>query len=323
MMVIGFDSGGLSVMNCWNRDHCSVLYRDAAETSKWVNGKSTAEMVLAAFAFFSLLAVGSACAFEVPLTIWETAGVDRQQEICSTGVPLPCGLLHEPAGLAVFDPAGTPVPAQFRVLERWRDTGEGRDDLSIRWLLVTFLADVPAGKPAVYHLRRGKNPAPSEPLTIDQDADAYRMGGLTFRKDFTAPFAFELTDPAGKRIGTEGQEIRWSVWEDGPVRACLRAESETDHSRFGFHRLDLRLCGAEALGHDGHPEEHTERSSRPVLFPGFLRRLATARSADGPRLFCSAGNGGTRSPAVSRGNPPVYLMQASDGTESLGCVGRQ
>lgn len=31
---------------------------------------------------------------DVPLAIHEAAGVDRRQDICSTGVPLPCGLLQ-------------------------------------------------------------------------------------------------------------------------------------------------------------------------------------------------------------------------------------
>ena len=31
--------------------------------------------------------------------------------------------------------------AQFRVLERWREKAEGKDNLSVKWLLVTFLAE--------------------------------------------------------------------------------------------------------------------------------------------------------------------------------------
>jgi len=58
---------------------------------------------------------------DVPLTVHEVAGVDRRQDVCSTGVPLPCGLLREPEGIALFDSSGKAVPAQFRVLERWRD----------------------------------------------------------------------------------------------------------------------------------------------------------------------------------------------------------
>ena len=171
---------------------------------------------------------------DVPLTIQDVADARRTAEPCSTGVPLPCGLLMEPKGLAVFAPNGKPVPAQFRVLERWREKALGKGDLSVKWLLVTFLADVPKGGKAVYRLKAGKNPSPLRPVKIEEKGDAFEMGGLTFKKDFTAPFKLVLTDPDGKEITTKGQKIEWSVWEQGPVRACLKAESPTDHSRFGF-----------------------------------------------------------------------------------------
>ncbi|MGQ9662465.1 MAG: hypothetical protein ACUVWX_09045 [Kiritimatiellia bacterium] len=120
--------------------------------------------------------------FDIPLTVWDVAGVERKQEICSTGVPLPCGLLKEPEDIAVFDAAGKPVPAQFTVLERWRDAGEGRGDLSIRWLLVTFLADVPAGGKSEYRLARGTNPLPPHPVRIEDKGDAWLMGGAKVKK---------------------------------------------------------------------------------------------------------------------------------------------
>lgn len=61
--------------------------------------------------------------------------MDRRQDNCSTGVPLPCGLFREPQGIAVFHPSGQAVPAQFRVLERWRavrsfDAASNRSEIS-------------------------------------------------------------------------------------------------------------------------------------------------------------------------------------------------
>ena len=101
---------------------------------------------------------------DVPLTIDEPVGIGRKGEPCSTGIPFPSGLLKEPDGLAVVDPNGNAVTAQFRVLERWREEAVGKDDLSIKWLLVTFLADVAPRAEAVYHLQRGQNPLPQRPV---------------------------------------------------------------------------------------------------------------------------------------------------------------
>jgi hypothetical protein len=164
---------------------------------------------------------------DLPLTIYEVAGVERRQDICSTGVPLPCGLLQKPEEIALFGPSGRAVPAQFRVLERWRDHGQGRGDLSVRWLLVTFLADVPAGGKVVYRLKVGQNPPPAEPVKPGDKGDAWKMGGLTLRKDFSRPFPLVLTDPDDKTITAAELPVKWTVWEAGPVRACLKAESAT------------------------------------------------------------------------------------------------
>jgi hypothetical protein len=322
-MVIGLDSGGLSVMNCWNRDDCSVLYRDAPETSKWMNRKIDGRDGSRCLRLVRIVAGRrTRSRLRGAFDDWETAGVDRQQEICSTGVPLPCGLLHESAGLAVFDPAGTPVPAQFRVLERWRDAGEGRDDLSIRWLLVTFLADVPAGQHAVYRLKTGENAVPSEPLTIDEEADGYRMGGLLFRKDFTAPFALHLTDPDGKRIGTEDQQIQWSVWENGPVRACLRAESVTDHSRFGFIAWIYAYAGQKRWDMTVVLKNTPNEAQGPFYFRDFSVVWQPFEARTG-RDFLLGGQWGRAVAGRIDGDQPVYLMQASDGTDRWDALGRQ
>ena len=79
----------------------------------------TRKLALSSLVLLVALADASAgsplASLDVPLTIHEVAGVERQQDVCSTGVPLPCGLLREPEGLALFDPSGQAVPAQFRM----------------------------------------------------------------------------------------------------------------------------------------------------------------------------------------------------------------
>ncbi len=126
----------------------------------------------------------------IALTVRETGGVARSGEVLRSGIPLPRALgLRDPARLAVVDPAGKPVPAEFEVLARWSG---GRDDRAapIEWLLVSFPAAVGAGKSAVYHLvtdgSAGANPAPAAPLkltregnriTVDTGAAVFRLGG--------------------------------------------------------------------------------------------------------------------------------------------------
>jgi hypothetical protein len=101
----------------------------------------------------------------INLTVTERAGVARIAEPVSNGVPFPQGALQDEglAGLALFDEKGQPVPAQFKVLERW-----WRQDKSVRWLLVSFAADAPADGKAVYTLKTGQKPAEiANPLVAD------------------------------------------------------------------------------------------------------------------------------------------------------------
>jgi len=92
-------------------------------------------------------------AVAVPVRITEPAGVTRHGAPVTVGIPLPRGALTEPRKAWVGDPHGGPTPVQTEVLERWSDG-------SIRWLLVDFLADVPANGDSVYTLRQGTGPRP-------------------------------------------------------------------------------------------------------------------------------------------------------------------
>jgi len=251
---------------------------------------------------------------DVPLVVFDTAGVDRQQDVCSSGVWVPCGALKGAEGVAVFDSAGEAVPAQLRVLERWREKAEGKDDLSVKWLLVTFLADVPAGGKAEYRLKAGRNPAPAAPVTIEEKGDAWQMGGLSFKKDFTAPFRLVLTDPDGKEESTEGQPITWSVWEAGPVRACLRAESPTDHDKFGFIAWIYAYAGQQRWDMTLVLKNTPYDMKGPFYFRDFSV-LWSPPQLDGAGDFILGGDWGKPVAGVLKGGTPAFLMQASCGTD--------
>jgi PcRGLX-like N-terminal RIFT barrel domain/Beta-L-arabinofuranosidase, GH127 catalytic domain len=95
----------------------------------------------------------SAPSLAVPLTVSETAGVRRRAFPTTAGVPLPPGVVRSIEQVWLADPAGRPTLVQAEPLERWPDG-------SVRWLLLDFLADVPAGGHATYTLRGGPSRAP-------------------------------------------------------------------------------------------------------------------------------------------------------------------
>jgi len=258
---------------------------------------------------------------DVTLTVWDIAGVERREEVCSTGVPLPCGILKEPEGIAVFDSAGKAVPAQFRVLERWREKAEGKDDLSVKWMLVTFFANVPAGKSAAYRLKTGQNPAPPWPIKAEEKVDAWEMGGLVFKKDFTSPFKLILTDPDGRELGTAGQEIRWSVWENGPVRACLKAESPTNPAAFGFIAWIYAYAGQKRWDLTVVLKNAPDDCKGPFYFRDFSV-VWEPPGIQGAADFILGGEWGKAVAGRLEGGGPVYLHQESDGTDAWETFGK-
>jgi len=161
----------------------------------------------------AVLAIGGAAwggSLNLPLAVDETSGVARHQEPVTSGIPLPEALgLLDTARLGIFDPEGREVPAQFRVLSRWRGvpSDHGRP---IKWLLVDFQADVPAGARVVYSLRdTGSGPAEPEDLLI---ADG--PGGVSVS---TGPMQFA--------VGRDGWRLFDQVYLQG--RAMIQASDGT------------------------------------------------------------------------------------------------
>src|SRR5947209_6682127 len=121
------------------------------------------------------------------LTVRETAGIARSNEVVRSGVPVPRSLnLLGTSGLAVVDASGARVPAEFEVTARW-NAGKSNTSAPIQWLLVTFPAAAGANVSAVYRVvtdgSAGPNPAPAQALTLTRSGDAVTVdtGAAVFR----------------------------------------------------------------------------------------------------------------------------------------------
>jgi hypothetical protein len=125
------------------------------------------------------------------LTVRDYSGVNRPGEVTTGGVPMPRGLLQDTNRLRVVGPDGRPVPCQFTVMDRWWI----EKDPSIRWLLVDFVADVPATEERVYFLRDdGGKTAPTALKVTETDGKVTVVTGpLKFSVSKTA---FNVIDEA-------------------------------------------------------------------------------------------------------------------------------
>ena len=153
---------------------------------------------------------------DVPMTLMETAGVERVADPVSVGVPMPRNLLMETDRLYVVDPAGQPTPAQFSPLMKWYPTERYPDAAGIRWVLVDFQADVPANGKATYRLRkRGPGEArqqlqPAQPVEIEKTDEAIHVKTGTFRFSVNRN-TFRLFD----RVELDGRVIVDAGEDDG------------------------------------------------------------------------------------------------------------
>ena len=254
-------------------------------------------LVLCAVIVFAVSAglAGDLQDLDVPLTLTDVSGAARVSEPVSSGVPMPYGLMGEADldRIAVFAPDGTAVPAQFRALEEWREAGQ--EPGSIKWLLVTFLADVPAGERATYRLRPGANPAP--------DAPAEPVDGL-------GPFRLHLTNPAGEEFtDADVAGVDREVVETGPVRSCVKLESPSSHEPFGFIAWVYTYAGLDRTD----LTVVLKNTPNERLGPFYFRDFSVAVQADGRQYLLGGEPGSTVSGRL--GDEPVYLYQASCGTE--------
>ena len=164
----------------------------------------------------------------VPLTVRNWHGVDAVAWPVSNGVPFPKGALGSVDDLRVSRD-GREVPAQFKPLGIWPDG-------SLKWVLVSLLADVPKGGSADYTLEFGrgvKHQTGGAPLAV-KGADGIRLdtGAAQFRVDNNG----ELWLPGGRcetRLVGEGGKVFTSqhgpatvaIEEAGPVRAVVKTVS--------------------------------------------------------------------------------------------------
>lgn len=160
------------------------------------------------FVFFFSLFTQDVKAMSIPLTIKEKAGIIRNSEPVTSGVPFPKGMLFsENLSIQGRD-------AQFQTLSRWNDG-------SIKWLLVDFQADVEANNEKIYYLTDGNGNAQNSPLqTIDSNQNITIITGplkAIINKDNFNLFDQIWIDKNNNKTFTEDEKIVYSTSTNGIV----------------------------------------------------------------------------------------------------------
>ena len=270
-----------------------------------------------------------------PLIITTAAGPERllQCEPVTVGVPLPAGLIDNPAYVALNDDQGRPVPLQARPTDHWPDG-------SIRWLLLDFQITGAVVPQRRYMLRFGETPAPmrSPQLTVDEAARqiAIDTGAAQFvvRSGSAFPFAsirsgghqvvdasnsaLVVTTPQGELLETKFMRV--AVEERGHLRTTIRVEGAIGPSR----RPQLLMVGRLQFlaGSSAVRVALTVRNPRRSRHQGgiwelgdpgsiYLRDMSLRLSLPGAitRIECAAEAGVPLSPIAL----PVEIYQVSSG----------
>ncbi len=175
--------------------------------------------------------------FRVPLTLKETQGVERKQWPVHFGVPMPEGIIKDTRQLHLLDTSGREVPCQFTVLSRYW----GKDG-SIRWVLLDFLADIPARGKAVYTLTNGgKGTVAGGGVRVEEKEDAItldngRLKVVVSKKRcnlFEAVYVdgkavFKASEHDGPRCTTEKQSFEHRFGGDWNLHGWSRMRREFD-----------------------------------------------------------------------------------------------
>ena len=149
-----------------------------------------------------LAGVASAADFQVDLSVQESAGVLRQGEPISGGVPLPKGRFKPGQPFALFKEDGTEIPCQVSPLVV-------ETDGTLRWILLDFQDDLMPTMTNRYQLRAIRPSAgPGGGLKVDDNPETITVdtGRIQVRVARNKPFGlFDSVLVDGKKVVTGGE----------------------------------------------------------------------------------------------------------------------
>jgi len=272
---------------------------------------------------------------DLPLVVTNRLSVPRRAEPVTSGVPIPRELgLTSVTGLRLVGPDRETVPAQFTPLARW-GAAPHEDGAAIRWLLVDFQADVPAGGQAIYRLQDvGGSESPFPILRVTETGDAVTVdtGAAVFainreNGSLNGPGLSSLVysvvrEPEGTERASSGP-VELSIQLSGPMRVSIEVKG-TYHeglqytSRYWFyagqtavrvfHTVENNtLC---PLSDEGQPLCYEIGSPGSVSFSDLS--FVVPAVLGGNLTYAAGGEG---APSVGTVDDSLILYQDSSGTD--------
>ncbi|NOY81024.1 MAG: hypothetical protein GXP31_08465 [Kiritimatiellaeota bacterium] len=276
----------------------------------------------------------------IPLTVREPAGIARKAWPVTSGVPLPEGHLRSTDNLRLLGPDGLPVPLQCVPLASWPDG-------SVRWALLDFQADVPAGGESKYVLEYGNGvhataaetallvEEEDERIMVDTGAVSFTIGKTDFQlvedvrvggRIVAGPGRLRMTDPEGREFVARRPDTV-EIEELGPLRACIRVAGRlvdgSGQPWFGYEvrihayagRPFVRIICTTTCQPKGETRfEFTERiRPEPVSVGSIFMTLNLPKAGDRVRVGTTAAGGSIVSPLAAGAVLEMRQKRESEG----------
>ena len=231
---------------------------------------------------------GGSISFPLPMTTQQVLpsgvdGVDWTQGPVQVGIPLPIGQVFDTNGVPQLTVTGGTSAAQFATLSSWPDG-------SVKWALVDYLADVPAGQLVTTYAvdRGGGNFGGADLASTSGSATTVDTGAIRFVLDASQPDLFSSLQKGGvewldlsagdvPRFWDDG-DAAWTwhkldVWvrRNGPVRAEVEVDGSFTRSTSvdDADRIYVRML-VEAWRNSSSIRVTASLRDTSVLFPEHL-----------------------------------------------------
>ena len=182
----------------------------------------------------------------IPLTVRNPRRFAVEAWPITGGVPIPQSCLSDARDVRLVTDSGDEVPLQVQTTARWPDR-------SVKWLLLSFTAEVPANSTAEYRLEYGnsmKRKLVDRPLAVVESNGGVQVD--TGKRQFSVDSSGNINhsgvyqtiaeDTDGNVYQTAGAKAEITVEENGPIRAVIKTVTpllDADGNR--LFRIEKRI----------------------------------------------------------------------------------
>lgn len=183
-----------------------------------------------------------------PIVVENPSPYARYGEPVASGFAVPRSMgIHDPTLYRLEDTNGQAIPVQYKVLSRWGGT---RDDVTkpCKWVLVMFVADVPAAGSKTFLVRHGAGASANITTATTSGAVRVSTGAATFSVSRNVLGGLQCLDIGGSSVVSPTGGIR--VLDESAIPASTAVTSTVIEEAGDVRTVILQRGSAPQVGID-------------------------------------------------------------------------